>query len=81
MHAENAMDTTTTVIDLERMRKVSQQQRDSAAAMFAEATRMSERAGRMLTSVTATRSKLAERRSQVVASLPPADTQLRARVA
>jgi len=30
MHAENAMDTTITVVDLERMRKVSQQQRDSA---------------------------------------------------
>jgi hypothetical protein len=64
MHAENAMDTT--IIDLERMRKVSQQQRDSAAAMFAEAKRMSERAGRMLTNVMATRSKLAEQWPHVV---------------
>ena len=62
---------TSSVVDLEHLRDITRQQRESAAAMYVQAKLMTERAGRMLTVVTATRTMLAQQRSDVAIS-PPA---------
>ena len=56
---------TMNVVYLEQLRDISQQQRETAAAMCAEARRMSNRAGCMLDSVAATRRMLEEHRSHI----------------
>ena len=56
---------TTTLVYLEQLRDISHQQRETAAAMCAEARRMSDRAGCMLITLTATRSMLEHQRSHI----------------
>lgn len=56
----------------QQQRDLAHQQRDTAAAMCAEARRMSDRAGSMLTTLTATRSMLERQRSHIAVWLSTA---------
>jgi len=56
---------TTIVGYLEHLRDISRQQRETAAAMCAEARRMSDRAGCMLVALRTTRSMIEQQRLQI----------------